>query len=536
MSRTQLRRRRRGESGVIAVVAALLAVPMMGFVAVGLQTGISARQAEVAQSTVDAASLAAAESLAGAGTLVQANAAALTVTELNGYPDTDLGGSPIFYDTTGAIVAYPGGSAAAVASVKVTITHRSGTTFGAVLGVTTSTVSTSATAAVPPPAGGVGPPGGANDAGTAQPGEGSPCCTTASGDNGRAVGDRMLMPSPGEIISSMRVCFVTPAAASLFEVSIYTDVETSPGHAHPGTLVGASTSTAVLTAGTACGSGGIWSTTAFASSVTLQPDTFYWFLAESNTGTSTKNEVEYYYNTNADVMPYTLGDRVTVAGLPGGYPSWPANPAVSLDASGNATDGCCGNPTTKPSFAYYIEAVSPAIGAYAGNTLGYNIPLWHPDSGEGGSVEGNHVYTGNSVFVIGSLSAYYSHAGCPAGSQFQMAIYSDVANVPSAVLIKSSITTIVNNAWNTVTLTPAYTLSANSSYWILIDNSDATSQCDVAIGPQANERGGYSGTASVPCCPATFPTNPGSWTISSDVYSFYASAGIAAGGSPILTG
>jgi hypothetical protein len=489
------------------VIGAFMLFPVLAFVALGLDTGFEAKDDELAQSTCDSAVLAAVESLATnvGGGEAASNNAAWSVVQLNGYTQAET--TITYYDASGA-----GGDATAgtVATVSVGITHIYSTTLLAAFSHQYGSVSDSAKATVPPPPGGNAPAGGSNIAGTTADGDGSSGTTGNSGDNGRMVGNRLLIPSPGEVFSQMQVYFLSPQASpnNSFEVAVYSDVESSPGQGKPGNLIASSAVGTISAAG--------YNTATFSSSVTLQPMTYYWFMVENKASIAADNEVEYYTNTNPQVTGNVLGAEVTVSGLPGSFPSWPATAAA---------------PSTSGPFAYYMNVVFPTIGSYWGNTIGYDLPLWVTDTGEQNSVEGNHVYTGGSAFVVSALSAYYTGTVCASGNNFQMAIYSDSSGTPKTMLATSSTGTIVANSWVTVTMN--LTLAASSSYWILINNggSGSPANCDnLAIGPQANERGGYGGV-TYGTWPATYAAG---WTTSSVVYSFYASCGIAGGSAQLI--
>ncbi|MEV4561915.1 Ig-like domain-containing protein [Kitasatospora sp. NPDC049285] len=141
------------------------------------------------------------------------------------------------------------------------------------------------------------------------------------------------------------------------------------------------------------------------------------------------------------------------------------------------------------------------------------------DDTDSNHLNGSKITTGASPIALTSLSVHVGQTSASPNNQFQVAIYSDNAGSPDALLATSSAGTLSANSWASAPIT--YTLAPNTAYW-LVYNSNGTSSTvnnmHYSSGPAGS--GAYS-NASVPF--GTFPASFGPAVKDNLVYSLYGS-------------
>jgi hypothetical protein len=98
-------------------------------------------------------------------------------------------------------------------------------------------------------------------------------------------------------------------------------------------------------------------------------------------------------------------------------------------------------------------------------TLGNTAVGTQTDSEDSNNLNGSRFITGASGGTVTSISVNVGAVGTAPSNQFQVAIYSDAGNLPSARIANSASGTLVANSWNTVPISA--TLAANTAYWLV---------------------------------------------------------------------
>ncbi|RAJ35971.1 Ig-like domain-containing protein [Kitasatospora sp. SolWspMP-SS2h] len=170
-----------------------------------------------------------------------------------------------------------------------------------------------------------------------------------------------------------------------------------------------------------------------------------------------------------------------------------------------------GNTQTAAYTAAFTTAGAPpqTIGNSAVGTL--------LDDTDSNHLNGSKITTGASAIALTSLNVHTGQISAAPNNQFQIAVYSDNAGSPDALLATSSVGTLSANAWNSAPIT--YTLAANTTYWVVYNSNGTSSTVNnmhYSSGPAGS--GAYSST-SVPF--GTFPAGFGTAVKDNLVYSLY---------------
>ena len=175
--------------------------------------------------------------------------------------------------------------------------------------------------------------------------------------------------------------------------------------------------------------------------------------------------------------------------------------------------------------AVALLLATPAQAATA--TLGNTSAGAATDSGDSNYLNASRYVTGSSGGTVSSVSVHVGAVGAAPGNQYQVAVYSDNAGKPAALLASSASATLTANAWNTVALTA--TLSPNTPYWLAYNTNGASA----AVNNLHYSTGGTSvygtGGAAFGSWPAAFGATSGSG-IDLSVYATYTPD--AGGGTP----
>jgi hypothetical protein len=145
-------------------------------------------------------------------------------------------------------------------------------------------------------------------------------------------------------------------------------------------------------------------------------------------------------------------------------------------------------------------------------------------------VEDSHFMTGSKVTMgsgaghVASISVFVGPIDALAvNSAYAVALYSDVAGRPGALIAASSPGVLVANSWNTRPVSATVPMAAATSYWLMFNtNGRTTAVNNLRYNPGAAGAGAWS-TGGFPygTWPATFPTS----TLSSAQYSIFATFG-----------
>ncbi len=95
-------------------------------------------------------------------------------------------------------------------------------------------------------------------------------------------------------------------------------------------------------------------------------------------------------------------------------------------------------------------------------------------TGWANDLSGTKVTLGTQGGVANSITIYFG--GGSGSGHFQVGLYSDDGDIPSKpadLLATSSVTNLTPNSFNTATI-PAVTLSANNTYWLVVNSDDTT--------------------------------------------------------------
>ena len=159
----------------------------------------------------------------------------------------------------------------------------------------------------------------------------------------------------------------------------------------------------------------------------------------------------------------------------------------------------------------------------AGATLGNAVAGATSDSGDSNYLNGSKFTMPSTAGTVASLSVFVGAVGAAPGNQYQLAIYTDSAGKPSALLAASATGSLVANSWNTLPV--AARLQANTPYWLMYNtNGTAVSVNDMKYGGAGIDA--YSRNAT-PF--GTWPASFGAAVVGSLQFSIYASYSPGAG-------
>jgi hypothetical protein len=143
------------------------------------------------------------------------------------------------------------------------------------------------------------------------------------------------------------------------------------------------------------------------------------------------------------------------------------------------------------------------------------------DSGDSNHLNGSRVTTTNGGNIV-SMSVYIRNIDSNGNNRkYQLGIYTDIAGKPGTRVANTATGTLVANSWNSLPITA--TLQASTSYWLMYNTNGRTSSVNnMSYNDGSAGHGAYS-TKKVNF--GTWPTTFSAATITSSVYSLYASFG-----------
>jgi glucose/arabinose dehydrogenase/PKD repeat protein len=149
----------------------------------------------------------------------------------------------------------------------------------------------------------------------------------------------------------------------------------------------------------------------------------------------------------------------------------------------------------------------------SGQILGYDQIGALLDAGDMNFMNGSRFVTGSATMSVTQAFVYMRSVQAGPANQYQIAIYSDVAGSPGALVASSASGTLTANSWNSIAL-PA-TLSPNTAYWLMYNtNGNNNLSYDTASAG--------SGSWSVAARPfGTWPASFGSSVLSNFKISIY---------------
>ena len=109
-------------------------------------------------------------------------------------------------------------------------------------------------------------------------------------------------------------------------------------------------------------------------------------------------------------------------------------------------------------------------------TLGNTSAGTATDSGDSNYLNASRYVTGSSGGTVSSVSVHVGAVGAAPGDQYQVAIYTDNAGKPAALLASSASATLTGSSWNTVALTAV--LGPNTPYWLAYNSNGAGAAVD----------------------------------------------------------
>jgi hypothetical protein len=87
-------------------------------------------------------------------------------------------------------------------------------------------------------------------------------------------------------------------------------------------------------------------------------------------------------------------------------------------------------------------------------------------------MNGSRVLVGSQSITASSVSVYVGNIDASPNNHFSLAIYTDSAGAPGALVAQAASGTLNANSWNSLPISA--TLSANTAYWIFF-NTDGSS-------------------------------------------------------------
>lgn len=417
--------------------------------------------------------------------------------------------------TPNGLVAFGGAGSGSTATSTPTATPSPTPTRTATATATaTATVTASPTATSTPPAG------------TTKLGLTSIGAFADDGDRNAMNGSRIATGAQGLSVTSASayVGAVDGAPRNQYALAIYTD-----NSGVPGALV-AQTATGTLSPNT-------WNTLAL--NATLQANTAYWLMYNTNAGTSLLNNLSY--NTDPafagafapqlfGAWPNAFGPASLVAtrfdlyvtGSPIGSagPTATSTPTRTPTVMATATATRTATPTSTrtPTLTSSPTATSTPTSTSGGSAiLGPTTPGALTDTGDGNSMNGSRVVVESRNFTATSISAYVGPIDASPRNQFSMAIYTDSNGKPGALVAQTGVGTLKANGWNSLPISA--TLTANTAYWIFYNtNTSNASLNNLNYNTDPGKVGAYASRSF-----AGWPSSFGASTMVSTRYSIYLS-------------
>jgi hypothetical protein len=172
--------------------------------------------------------------------------------------------------------------------------------------------------------------------------------------------------------------------------------------------------------------------------------------------------------------------------------------------------------TTRTTSTTTTTITTTLSGSIGQTTIGSTL-----DSGDSNYLNGSRVTTTNGGSIV-SMSVYIGNLGSNnKNRKYRLGIYTDTAGKPGTRVANTATGTLVANSWNTLPINA--TLQANTSYWLMYNTNGRTpSVNNMSYNDGSTGQGAYSSnTVNFRTWPTTFPAA----TITSAVYSLYASFG-----------
>jgi hypothetical protein len=260
-----------------------------------------------------------------------------------------------------------------------------------------------------------------------------------------------------------------------YQVAIYAD-----NAGRPGTLLARSA------AGTLVGNA--WNTVAVSAS--LQSNTSYWLLFNTNGRSNSVNN-----------MRYTIGSVGQGVHSPA---------AVTF-----GTWAAAAPPVTIGNLVYSLFATFGSV-SVGSTTIGGSL-----DSGDSNALNGSRVRT-SAGGQIASMSVYVGNVdSASANRQYQLAIYTDNAGRPGTLLARSATGTLAGNAWNTLGVSAS--LQSSTNYWLMFNTNGRSSGVNNMRYNSGGAGQGAFSTAQVTF--GTWPAMAPAATIDNLVFSVFATFG-----------
>jgi methionine-rich copper-binding protein CopC len=179
-------------------------------------------------------------------------------------------------------------------------------------------------------------------------------------------------------------------------------------------------------------------------------------------------------------------------------------PAAALAANASYTVTVKGAPTGVEDAAGNAMAsdhqfsFTTASGGGGPTILGYNQIGAQTDEGDQNYMNGSRFITAPGGQTVTSMSVYMKGVVSP--SSYQMAIYTDNAGVPGALVASTGTGTLTANAWNTLPVSAS--LAGNTAYWLMY-NTNGNNNLSFDAGT-ANHGGWSSNSTPFGTWPTTF--------------------------------
>lgn len=188
-----------------------------------------------------------------------------------------------------------------------------------------------------------------------------------------------------------------------------------------------------------------------------------------------------------------------------------ANTNTRFTVSGATSDSSTSALTVTDSsgnvFGQIADDGTVNLGKGPGAVLGNNVVFPTSDTGSSGIISADKFVTTTATTVV-SMSIYIGGASTFPNNKYQLAIYTDIAGVPGALVATSGIGTLTGNTWNTLPISAS--LAGGTAYWLAYTNNNASGFLD---NPHVESTGSNThawvtftfGSGSQNGWPATFP-------------------------------
>ncbi|MFI6447452.1 Ig-like domain-containing protein [Kitasatospora sp. NPDC050543] len=164
-------------------------------------------------------------------------------------------------------------------------------------------------------------------------------------------------------------------------------------------------------------------------------------------------------------------------------------------------------------------SLSFTTGGAPPQTLGNTAVGTLIDDTDSHHLNGSRVTTGPAAAPLTSLSVHVGPVSPAPDNQYQLAVYTDVAGSPGALVASTGSGALTANAWNSLPVN--VTLAANTAYWLVYNSNGSGSQVNnMNYGAGAQGQGAYS-SGGVPF--GTWPASFGPAVKDRLVYSLYGS-------------